>query len=28
MYTRFAEQHKWKVEVLSTSESGVAGSRK
>jgi peptide chain release factor 1 len=25
MYTRFAEQHKWKVEVLSTSESGVGG---
>jgi peptide chain release factor 1 len=24
MYTRFAEQHKWKVEVLST-ESGVGG---
>ncbi len=25
MYTRFAEQHKWKVEVMSTSESGVGG---
>jgi peptide chain release factor 1 len=25
MYTRFAEQHRWKVEVLSTSESGVGG---
>ena len=25
MYTRFAEQHKWKVEVLSMSESGVGG---
>jgi peptide chain release factor 1 len=25
MYTRFAEQHKWKVEVLSLSESGVGG---
>ena len=25
MYTRFAEQHRWKVEVLSTSESGVRG---
>jgi peptide chain release factor 1 len=25
MYTRFAETHRWKVEVLSTSESGVGG---
>jgi len=25
MYNRFAESHKWKVEVLSTSESGVGG---
>jgi peptide chain release factor 1 len=25
MYSRFAEQHRWKVEVLSTSESGVGG---
>jgi peptide chain release factor 1 len=25
MYTRFAEQHRWKVEVLSESESGVGG---
>ena len=25
MYTRFAEQHRWKVEVMSTSESGVGG---
>src|ERR1700677_1046028 len=25
MYTRFAEQHTWKVEVLSMSESGVGG---
>jgi peptide chain release factor 1 len=25
MYTRFAEQHRWKVEMLSTSESGVGG---
>jgi peptide chain release factor 1 len=25
MYTRFAEQHRWKVEVLSASESGVGG---
>src|SRR5665213_1613327 len=25
MYTRFAEQHKWKVELLSVSESGVGG---
>src|SRR5579884_2426845 len=25
MYTRFAETHGWKVEVLSTSESGVGG---
>jgi len=27
MYTRFAEQHKWKVEVLSSSESGVGGMK-
>lgn len=25
MYARFAEAHRWKVEVLSTSESGVGG---
>ena len=25
MYQRFAEQHKWKIEVLSMSESGVGG---
>src|ERR1700675_3283927 len=25
MYTRLAEQHRWKVEVLSSSESGVGG---
>ncbi|HUN85825.1 MAG TPA: peptide chain release factor 1 [Terracidiphilus sp.] len=25
MYTRFAEQHRWKIEVLSISESGVGG---
>src|ERR1019366_2456408 len=25
MYTRFAEQHKWKVAVMSMSESGVGG---
>ncbi len=25
MYSRFAEQHRWKVEVLSRSESGVGG---
>jgi len=25
MYNRFAETHRWKVEVLSTSESGVGG---
>jgi len=25
MYQRFAEQHRWKVEVLSMSESGVGG---
>ena len=25
MYTRYAEAHRWKVEVLSTSESGVGG---
>src|SRR5256885_4668660 len=25
MYNRYAESHKWKVEVLSTSESGVGG---
>jgi peptide chain release factor 1 len=25
MYTRFAEQHRWKVEMLSLSESGVGG---
>jgi peptide chain release factor 1 len=25
MYTRFAEQHHWKIEVLNISESGVGG---
>ena len=25
MYLRFAEQHKWKVEILSETESGVGG---
>ena len=25
MYTRFAEQHRWKIEVLSLSESGIGG---
>ena len=25
MYQRFAEQHRWKIEVLNTSESGVGG---
>ncbi len=25
MYTRYAETQRWKVEVLSTSESGVGG---
>ncbi len=25
MYQRFAEQHRWKIELLSTSESGVGG---
>jgi peptide chain release factor 1 len=25
MYTRFAEQHHWKIEMLSLSESGVGG---
>ncbi len=25
MYTRLAEQHRWKVEVLSSSESGIGG---
>jgi peptide chain release factor 1 len=28
MYLRFAEQHRWKVEVLSESESGVGGGLK
>src|SRR5450755_4764809 len=27
MYNRYAETHKWKVEVLSTSESGVGGMK-
>ena len=27
MYVRFAEQHRWKVEVLSRSESGVGGAK-
>src|SRR5258705_1486472 len=27
MYSRFAEANKWKVEVLSTSESGVGGMK-
>jgi len=25
MYQRFAEQHKWKIELMSMSESGVGG---
>jgi peptide chain release factor 1 len=25
MYSRFAEQHKWKIELMSLSESGVGG---
>jgi len=25
MYTRYAESHRWKVEVLSSSESGIGG---
>ena len=28
MYMRFAEQHKWKVEVLSESESGIGNGLK
>jgi peptide chain release factor 1 len=28
MYLRFAEQHRWKVEVLSTSETGIGGGMK
>jgi peptide chain release factor 1 len=28
MYLRFAEQHKWKVEVLSESETGIGGGMK
>ena len=27
MYSRFAEQHRWKIEVLSTSDSGVGGMK-
>src|SRR6201990_2564750 len=27
MYSRFAEQHRWKVEILSSSESGVGGMK-
>ncbi len=27
MYTRFAEQHRWKVEILSHSESGIGGAK-
>jgi peptide chain release factor 1 len=27
MYVRFAEQHRWKVEILSSSESGVGGMK-
>jgi peptide chain release factor 1 len=27
-YLRFAEQHKWKVQVLSTSETGIGGGMK
>src|SRR5205814_2631130 len=27
LYTRFAEQQRWKVEVLSSSESGVGGMK-
>src|SRR6185437_4764427 len=28
MYLRFAEQHRWKVEVLSSSETGIGGDMK
>jgi peptide chain release factor 1 len=28
MYLRFAEQHKWRVEVLSESETGIGGGMK
>jgi peptide chain release factor 1 len=28
MYLRFAEQHKWKVQILSESESGIGGGLK
>jgi peptide chain release factor 1 len=28
MYMRFAEQHRWKVEVLSSSETGIGGGMK
>jgi peptide chain release factor 1 len=27
MYSRFAEQHRWKVEILSSSESGIGGMK-
>ena len=27
MYTRFAEEHRWKIELLSMSESGVGGAK-
>ncbi|HEY2038892.1 MAG TPA: peptide chain release factor 1, partial [Edaphobacter sp.] len=27
-YLRFAEQHKWKVQILSTSETGIGGGMK
>ena len=27
MYQRFAEQHRWKIEVMSMSESGVGGAK-
>ena len=27
MYSRFAEQHRWKIEILSTSDSGVGGMK-
>ncbi|MGC2583776.1 MAG: PCRF domain-containing protein, partial [Acidobacteriaceae bacterium] len=27
MYVRFAEQHRWKVEILSSSESSVGGMK-
>ena len=27
MYTRYAERHRWGVEVLTTSETGIGGLR-